>query len=224
MGASAASHHGGECQMTKFACTERSRNEFTKGECCWVSAVALWVSMAGMKRAGRIVLNGLTGLSLILAVLVAVMWVRSQWRSDAVWTSTRAGLTRPRAIFLSNGLAISAVHWVTPAPISMASYRSGLPLHGSWDHSCLGVGWEKKSSPIASWTMIAIPYAYLLALFSLLPAIRLFHWVRRRGLNRPGHCATCGYDLRATPDRCPECGTLAAAPPSTLGPSTAAGA
>jgi hypothetical protein len=204
--------------MTKF--------ESTKGECRWVCDVVLWVSMVGMKRAGRIVLNGLTGLSLILTALVAVMWVRSHWRCDAVWVNARTGLKGTGVIFYSNCLGISAAHWVNPDQHLNMGYYSVPPRPDSWAHSFLGVGWERGalSSPIASWTAIGIPYAYLLALFSLLPAIRLYRWRRCRKLNRPGHCAICGYDLRATPDRCPECGTPAPAPPSALGQSTVAGA
>jgi hypothetical protein len=41
-------------------------------------------------------------------------------------------------------------------------------------------------------------------------------WRTRRARARTGLCQRCGYDLRATPARCPECGSVATALPTTL--------
>jgi hypothetical protein len=65
-----------------------------------------------------------------------------------------------------------------------------------------------RSGYTVSSRRIWFPAALPSALFVALPSI----WLRRAYLKRrrwtEQSCSTCGYDLRATPDRCPECGTV----------------
>ena len=54
---------------------------------------------------------------------------------------------------------------------------------------------------------IGLPFWLLAALTALPPAMWLVAHHRRRTREAwRGVCRRCGYDLRATPDRCPECG------------------
>jgi hypothetical protein len=63
---------------------------------------------------------------------------------------------------------------------------------------------------INSSTLVIVPYWQVFVVAAVLPAWRAAAWARRRRRNKPGHCSRCGYDLRATPDRCPECGAVPA--------------
>lgn len=58
---------------------------------------------------------------------------------------------------------------------------------------------------------VAIPSWPLLLILPIPGAICLRRFRRLRRREQLGLCLNCGYDLRATPDRCPECGTV---PPS----------
>lgn len=51
-----------------------------------------------------------------------------------------------------------------------------------------------------------VPYWMIVAPTLVLPALWARRFMRRRSQSRRGFCALCGYDLRATPTRCPECG------------------
>jgi len=77
--------------------------------------------------------------------------------------------------------------------------------------SFLGFGYAYEVSArnlnvvIVRW--IWLPHWFCVLMFAMLPAVRLRSVLRTRRRNRMGVCRNCGYDLRATPDRCPECGT-----------------
>jgi hypothetical protein len=55
-------------------------------------------------------------------------------------------------------------------------------------------------------SILWLPHWLMKLLFSIAP----IHWLlgyRQRKRRKMGECHVCGYDLRATPERCPECGT-----------------
>jgi len=82
-------------------------------------------------------------------------------------------------------------------------YSRYLAPLGDEDHGTLNV-------PGSYETWIVIPYWLPTLLFAILPGFMSFSTLRRRLLlryrRRHGLCIHCGYDLRATPKRCPECG------------------
>ena len=53
---------------------------------------------------------------------------------------------------------------------------------------------------------IAVPLWAPAIVFALPPAGAVALFLRRRRRVKRGLCLKCGYDLRASPDRCPECG------------------
>jgi hypothetical protein len=57
---------------------------------------------------------------------------------------------------------------------------------------------------------VVFPHWFAATVFGTAPLVWIvIHWRGRRRA-ASGLCARCGYDMRATPDRCPECGTMQA--------------
>ena len=178
-----------------------------------------------MKRLGRIVLNTLTGvltgLSLLLCIGTAVLWVRSDRYSD-IMNVCHDG----NAIDIRSGVGLVSLNvssfdssqWRTHEPptqylhSAFASRRHAKWVESGYKTGVAGFFLGRYREPVLKMTgwEVHCPHWFLLTLFASLPSIRFYRRLRHRRLALIGHCRKCGYDLRATPDRCPECGAIPA--------------
>jgi hypothetical protein len=179
--------------------------------------VLLWPPV---RRLARILLNALTTLSLLLCLASAVVWVRSYWRLDEVTWDQAAGPGADGSFFeFLCGGGGAAIRVGSSRPL-LATWEGSGGWHwwrwygnrprfaGGWGANRWGFNYDSREDPGVRWWAVVFPLWLPTIFFALLPLARLALSIRRRRRNRKGRCKNCGYDLRATPERCPECGTF----------------
>ena len=182
----------------------------------------------GLIRLRSIFLNGLTVLSLLLCIGICALWLRSHlsrdytfawlpWPADDVgrrylkfdtdsgggqielsWRVWTASERRP--LRLRGGIAADDFYHRSFLDVPRAYARSIPP--SAWN--ALGFKWYRGPTH----SSICLPYCCAAVLTSGLPVAWTIARARRRRRVKAGRCLTCGYDLRATLHRCPECGTI----------------
>jgi hypothetical protein len=117
---------------------------------------------------------------------------------------------QPRAVFAEGddpffaGLGLATGRRYS-SPVPGSAPRRGVPPVFEFEH-------ERN--------FVSVPWWFVLAGITLVMAWRLNARLNRRIAARRrescGYCPACAYDCRATPERCPECGTSLAASANTL--------
>ena len=167
----------------------------------------------------RRLLNVLSVLSLILCLATVGLWVRSYFYMESWAVQSRAvgtawGASRGQ-IMLERTHAV-APHWYTPWD-GVSARRRSLPIDLSTlrppaglvtDFTALGFRYAVVRKPDESRRFFLVPFWAAAAALLALPARRAQLLVRKWRRVPPGFCPRCGYDLRATPDTCPECGAV----------------
>jgi hypothetical protein len=144
--------------------------------------------------------------SLLLALSVAMVWVRSYYVSDKVVVFLRDG--RGWQID-SVGGEISLYWHLERRPgdeVYIRWYRTPLVEIPEFV-SLVGFSYQRSSDDI----FVTAPMWSFVLVFLLLPALRLWRTLAARRRSRQGLCRRCGYDLRASAKSCPECGTVVSA-------------
>lgn len=138
------------------------------------------------------------GFSRIRHIWVMLARGRVEIHYGELW---RSGLSPPDA---------AEVAWWNNRYIDPPQYRRGQ----GWTRLGFEWQWDPLREAISAYggaepriRRAGAPLWALTILTSTLPIAWLAAMWRRKCLMVQGGCATCGYDLRASKDRCPECGT-----------------
>ncbi|HSI35567.1 MAG TPA: hypothetical protein VK986_18440 [Tepidisphaeraceae bacterium] len=184
----------------------------------------------------RAVRHTFFGLSIALVILLAGAAARSFFAYDrAEWDvlTDLGGPWRRAWTRVESNVGRFEVHVVRETRTSRAQYdamratakpfrfyqrggRHTMPTVNGWLRT-LGIYGEIQNRPEHFSVRLIVPYWLPIGVLLVWPVWRLYRRARpKRGAE--GTCAGCGYDLRASVGRCPECG--AALEPT--GPSSAA--
>jgi hypothetical protein len=185
-----------------------------------------------MRRLLRLFRFAAVAFSLLLFALSVTLLIRGRYVTDYIGWS---GDNRCVGVLTGDGRARFQL-------IDDAAYKSGWELHlgdrlqnrpygSTWDSETRSARFFGGHRGVAysvgrtgpgpfrhgnrPWRQLYLPHWLMTLVAAMSVAFASLTMIRRKYRRRRGHCPTCGYDLRATPDRCPECGTFVAETVST---------